>query len=122
MSQINPDQIKGGGGGGGNVPKTVTFSYSTPSPLVIQAVTSGQIFYEAVIAIITAFNDPSTTLQLGTTATPNLIFGITDINAMAIDQYINEAVFTISSNDFLILTISPGASIQGIGTLYYWIK
>lgn len=122
MSLINTKQIRGGGGGGGSGPTlTASFSYLTASPLVLQAVTSGQKVYRATLTVNQAFTDPATTLQVGTTTVPDLCFTAGDIDPLVISQYDSEAVSLILVSDILILTISAGSSTTGTGTIYLWL-
>lgn len=109
------------GGGPGNEPIAVPFNYQTASPLILQAVTGGQIIYLSNISITTSFNG-NTTLQLGTITTPNLIFGTTDVDTAIDNEYNNESITVLPTTDLLILTISATSPTQGAATLYYSIK
>ncbi len=115
------DALKGDIGGGGGALKA-PFTYTTASPFLIQAVTAGQLITRATLVLTQSFNDPAATIGLGTTADPNLIFAPGDVDADTTSQYDNEGLVVFPSNDYLILTLSPGASTQGAGVLYYWIQ
>jgi hypothetical protein len=120
ISKVNQDQLKGGGNS--TLLGPIPFSYLTASPLVLNALTAGQIIYRVTVIINVAFNDAAATMQLGTSTTPNLVFSSGDVNLIVIDQYDNEMFITIPSDDLFILTISPGTSTQGSGIIYYEIK
>lgn len=101
----------------------VPFSYTTTSPLVLQAVVAGQVLNRCTILITTAFDDPGAFITLGTTADPSLVFGASDARLSDLgNNYDNSALFPFSVSDFLQLTISPGSSTQGAGLLLYKLR
>jgi hypothetical protein len=108
-----------GPGGGATI---VPFTFATPSPMILQAVTSANLINRAAIVVKTPFDDPDAFLELGTTTTPDLILGPGDVDPEDDSQYGTGAIIATPSSDLLILTISPGASTQGAGVLYYWIQ
>lgn len=107
---------------GGGTALTAPFLFTTGSPLVLQAVTAGQVITRAVVTVETAFNDPSASMTLGTTTDPSEIFGASDIDTNVENQYETDLLTTFTIPDFLILTVSPGSSTQGAGTLFYWLQ
>ena len=119
-SIVNPSS--GGSGGNSDDVLVVPFTYATGSPLVLQAVTAGQIIDRAVLILTTAFDDPAATLQVGTTGTPSLILAPGEVDVSKNDQYGTDVITTIALNDILILTITPGVSTHGAGKLFYRIK
>lgn len=121
MSYINNPSTGGGSNNSDDI-LVVAFTYVTASPMVLQSVLAGQIVNRAVIVITTPFDDPAATVKVGTTSTPALILGPGDTTASIADQYGNDALTDFASNDIMILTISPGASTQGAGFLFYRIK
>ena len=120
MSYINNPST--GGSNASDSIVVVPFTYTTASPMVLQAVLVGQIVNRAVVVITTPFNDPSASVQLGVTSTPGLILGVGDVSAGTADQYGSDVLVDFASNDIMILTISPGASTQGSGLLFYRVK
>lgn len=117
LNIVNP-----GSSGGGGI-QVVQFTYATASPLVLQRVTAWQLLDRAVLVLTTRFDDPLPAgILLGTTATPGLVLGSGDVDASVEDQYENAALFEFAIDDFLQLTITPGASTQGAGFLFYRIK
>lgn len=102
--------------------QVVSFAYDTPSPMLLQAVTPGQIVNRAVVVVTVPFDDPTSSILLGTTTDVGLILGADDVTTSAADQYDNDALFEFTIDDFLLLTINPGASTQGQGFLFYRIK
>lgn len=117
-SRIN--SIPSSSGGTNNVVQ-VAFDYTTSSPLILQSVLAGQIVYKMTIIITTVFDDLLSTIKVGTTADPSLIFEVDGTNILVLSQYDNDGLFIIPNDDLLILTITPGGSIQGAGMIYYWI-
>lgn len=95
------------------------FSFSSASPLRLANLLAGSIVSRVVIEIVVPFNDPAATLQVGTVGTPGLFLGPTDNDPAVADQYSSEIVARILAPDQLILTINPGASVQGSGTVYF---
>lgn len=57
----------------GEIVRLVAFSFSTPSPLVLQAVGPSLVLNRAAILVTTPFDDAAATLRLGTTASPALV-------------------------------------------------
>ena len=108
--------------GGSDLLEVVSFTYATPSPMLLQAVLAGQIIDRAVVVITTPFDDPSSSVYLGITASTGLILGAGDVTTDVADQYENAALFEFAANDFLELTITPATSTQGAGFLFYRIK
>ena len=98
------------------------FTYATGSPFLIQAVRPGQIITRATLVLTQSFDDPSTTIELGTTLNPALIFAPDDVNVDVTTQYDNVGIVVFPSPDFLILTITPRSSTRGTGVIYYWIQ
>jgi hypothetical protein len=101
---------------------SVGFAFNTASPLILIPVNTGSIVTRAQIQIATPFNDPAATVLFGTSATPNLIMGAGDSDPAAANTYDKPDMVTIPANDKLQITISPGASTQGTGVLYYEIR
>jgi hypothetical protein len=116
-------------GGAGPVPPTVEtveqvpFTFATPSPLVLQAVTPGQLLNRVTIAITVPFNGPGALLTLGTTAAPAGIISLNDtVISFPGQQYTTEDLFPFLAADFLQLTIHSSGSTQGSGYLLYKLK
>ena len=126
MSQINARQIRGGIGNGGSSgtsagpSETVSFSYGSSSPIVLQTVTEGRLVYQVIIVITVPFDDVAAYLEFGITANPELIFAEGDVSVVEISQYVNDNVTIIPNDDYLIATITPGNSTQGAGKIYCW--
>jgi len=100
----------------------VSFAFNTGSPLILGIVAAGQVLDRASVLITTAFDDPSATVQLGTSGIPGLILGPADARPPVVGQYEHVALVIFPVNDLLQLTISPGASTMGAGVLLFKIK
>jgi hypothetical protein len=101
----------------------VPFLFNTPSPMLLQQVPAGSILNRCTILIAQPFDDHAAFLKLGTTATPDLVFGQSDVTLGALGNcYDQSSLFQFSIMDFLQLTISPGASTQGAGLLLYKLR
>ena len=96
------------------------FTFATPSPLVLGTLPAGSVVVRVVVDIEVAFDDPAATLQVGTLAAPGLFLGTTDIVPQSANQYSTEMVTPTAAQ--VQLTIAPGASTQGSGTVYYETK
>jgi hypothetical protein len=97
-----------------------TFTYASSFPMTLQTVTTGQTIYEAMLIVNIPF-DGYSSIQLGTTANPSLVFESSDISLSVADQYVSEAFIIIPSNDYLILSFS-GSPTTGSATIYYYMR
>lgn len=97
----------------------VNFTYQTHSPMVLQPVLKGCVIDRVLAYISTPFNDSSATLQLGTTGDINLVLNSADSDPTIAGQYSNQAFTVVPINDLFLFTITPGASTQGAGTLFF---
>jgi hypothetical protein len=97
-----------------------TFTFATPSPVNLGAIPAGAIMNRVSVLITTAFDDPSATLELGTFGgSPSAFLAPSDSKLGAVGQYETDMLVTVAAPDALKLTISPGASTQGAGVLFY---
>ena len=125
-----PGGAPGSGGGGGDgstdeIVQKVPFSFTTPSPLVLQAVAPGNVLDRVSVLIQIPFDDPAATIEVGTTTTPALVFvpgTIILFGPLSGLTYEDLSLYEFTGSDFLILTISPGASTAGAGLLLYKLK
>lgn len=99
-----------------------TFNYNSVSPFVIATLLPGELVDEAEIKITTPFDDPSATLQLGTPATPAILFGVGEIDPARLAQFGSEDNIEILAAQTLQLLIVPGASTQGQGTYHVRVR
>lgn len=98
------------------------FAFNTPSPLILVPVSPGGVIARAQIQITTLFDDPIASLLLGTAANPSLVMSATDSDPHIVNAYDVSTMVTFPATDILQLTINPGASTQGAGTLYYELR
>ena len=112
-----------GSGTGGETVGQVAFDFNTPSPVLLQAVSSGLVLNRCTIIIVTPFDDPTASIEVGTSADPSLIFAPGEVAAgFTGNTFGNSTLYPFTTNDFLLLTLSPGASTQGSGILLYKAK
>jgi hypothetical protein len=113
------------GGESGEIVAKVPFTFATPSPLVLQAVLPGNVLDRVSVLIQTPFNDPTATIQVGTTTDPDLVFvpgAIVLFGPLSGLTYEDLSLYEFTMSDLLILTISSGASTMGAGLLLYKMK
>lgn len=114
------DVLKAEVGGGSAL--TAPFTFASGSPVVLQAVAPGQVVTRALFVVETAFNDPAAYVELGTTTTPSSVFAPGNVDLAIEGQYETDLLTTFTIPDVFILTLSPGASTEGTGSVYYWIQ
>jgi hypothetical protein len=116
---LSPLPLPIGPGPGTEIASAISFSFVTPSPLVLGVAPASSKFNVAVLLVETPFNDPSATIQFGTSGTPGLLLSAGDSKPNVVGQYESDALVVIPVGDLLILTLTPGASTQGAGILLY---
>jgi hypothetical protein len=97
----------------------VPFAFNTASPLVLSSLAGGARIVRAAIVVSTPFDAGAATLSLGTPGSPALVLGPTDNTPGAAAQYETDQITTIGAPDTLQLAISPGASTQGAGFVFF---
>ena len=107
------------GGGGGSVGTAVPFSFNTPSPLVLHALLAGAKIVRAAIVISTPFDDAAATLSLGTPGSPALVLSPAQNQPGVAGQYETDLIASFAAPDTFQLAISPGASTQGAGFVFF---
>lgn len=110
------------GAGAGPPPVTgetvvrVDFAFDSASPLLLLAIAAGGAVNRCQVCITTPFDDPTSTLEVGTLFSPALVLAAGEIDPTdAGGQYATDTVTVFASAESLVLTISPGASTQGAG-------
>jgi hypothetical protein len=87
-----------------------TIAYNASSPQDLFVVDADHMLVGLTLDVLTAFDDPAATIQLGTAGTPDLFVGpVCDLDVVALyEQLVNEpGPFTVR------MTLSPGASTVG---------
>ena len=97
----------------------VSFSFSTPSPVVLGSLVAGCKFDRVTVFIETPFDDDLATVSVGTSADPEMLLGTDEIASSVDGQYENDALVVVKVPDVLLLSIHPGSSTQGSGWLLY---
>lgn len=106
-------------GAAAGVSPSVPFAFNTASPLVLAALPAGAKVVRAAIVISTPFDDAAATLSLGTPGSPALVLGPSDSRPSVAGQYETDLIATFAAADTLQLVISPGASTQGAGFVFF---
>lgn len=116
-----PGYVKIGAGAAAAI-QAKPFQFTSISPLIVGPVTPGSYIYGAKLQIQITFDDPATTLTLGTTSNPVSIFTAGDINPQKAGTYICEEPILVTVNEDIILTINAAASVQGLGVVFVDVR
>ena len=107
----------------GEIVERVDFTFATSSPLTLYNLLAGDDIVEVKLVIETAFDDVASSVQIGTVATPGLVFAANESNISKPDcQWLSSRVHEIASSETLRLLISPGTSTQGTGFVLFRIR
>ncbi len=98
------------------------FQFNSVSPFIIATLLAGEVVEQAEVKIITAFDDLTATLQLGTPLTPGLVLDTFEMDPTIVAQFGTEDNIDILVNQTLHLLIAPGVSTQGSGTYHIRIR
>jgi hypothetical protein len=115
------DELAARPAGTENVGK-VSFTYATVSPMILQALAPGSVIDRAAILIETPFNGVGATIELGTAASPGLVFAVGEVDLGKVGTYDDSELFPTVVAELLILTITPGTSTQGSAILVYKVR
>ena len=85
--------------------------------ITLQAVRAGAWLAGCNVVVDSPF-DGGVSLVMGTTTTPGAVFSAGQVALGTAGQYANQEVVDFASADFLVLTITPGATV-GSGHLVY---
>lgn len=100
----------------------VPFNYTTASPMILQAVTAGQLIDGAGIIVLEAFDDFAASVNFGTAGAPSLILPLDTGRVSRVAQFHNAEVFPIDAPEQLVLTVNPATSAAGSGVLFYRLR
>ena len=101
----------------------VDFTYASSSPFTLYNLLAGDDITEVKLVITTAFDDPSSTVQIGTVATPGLVFDTNESDVTKANcQWTSFTIYEIAVNEILRLLITPGTSTQGAGYVLFTIR
>jgi hypothetical protein len=119
--------LLGTGGGGpsssGIVAGKADFTFATGSPMTLLLLMVADVIDVCAIIVETPFNDPAASVQLGTVAAPGNVFGPGETSlAEAGAQYNTQAKVKVTLAEVLRLTINPGVSTQGSGTVLFSVR
>jgi hypothetical protein len=77
----------------------LSFAFDTASPLVVASVLAGQTVLRCAVVVVTPFDDPAATLQLGTPFSPALLLAAGDVLPGQLGQYENDALAQFAGAD-----------------------
>jgi len=93
----------------------ISFDFTTPSPLVLSVLAAGDTVIETEVVIDTAFDDPSSTLQVGTPADPGCLLSSAEIEPSAPANYGSDGNLHATTTTTVQLTLIPATSTAGAG-------
>ena len=106
--------------GTGETVVAVPFGFATPSPLVLGAISAGQIMNRASLQIQTPFNGVFPALSFGTTSNPVQYLDCSGIASPGFSvSYQNDELSVSPLADILLLTLTLSGATQGAGVLLY---
>ncbi|MFI5300483.1 MAG: hypothetical protein ACHREM_20545 [Polyangiales bacterium] len=97
------------------------FTFATPSPYVLATLAAGATLVQVSVTIATPFNDPAAFVELGTMASPGVVFEPGDVNVQVASTYVSLAPFSTPIPDHLVMLLSPAASTQGRGYVTFLV-
>ena len=100
----------------------INFSFNSGTPMILLNVPPGLWVEESGLVITDDFDDPLATLEIGTVATPDLLLSALENAPSVIGDYFNDEKFKITLSEILRLTINPGTSTKGSGTVFLTIR
>lgn len=95
----------------------VPFSYDTPNPKNIAVIPANAVVSHIDIVIVTPFNDPAATLEVGTAANLTQLVNAGDVTTNLAGSYATMPGQIYLSDTHVIMTINPGTSTTGNGML-----
>lgn len=109
--------------GSGNIEDVLTqFTFSDASPKILATLAAGEWVTSAELVIQSAFNDPLSTLSVGTAADPNAILSTSMVYPAYEFNYMNSENYIAGASTSIILTLSPGSATAGSGYVLLQIK
>lgn len=113
------DLVNGSLPGGPEIVQVVPFDHSTPSPMLLAAVSPGATLNRATVKITVPFDGLGASVSMGTTTSPGLVLGSGDVYPGTADQYESDELIEFDANDFLQFFINPSGSTRGAGLLLF---
>ena len=100
----------------------VNFDYNTASPMTLLNVPPGIWVDKCDVVITDEFDDAAATLQAGTVASPSLFLATNQIDPTVKGTYSSDDNHKMLLAEILRLTLDPGASTKGSGTVILTIR
>ena len=97
----------------------IPYAFNTASPLqIVLLLSPGEYVMRAEVEVAVVFTDPVATLELGVPGTPGAILDAASIDPLIAGFYRQLDPFTVGVAAPVELTITPGASAAGSGTVF----
>ena len=93
----------------------IPFNYGDATPKNLVLVPANSIITSVSIILLTAFDDPASTLSVGDAGDVNRLLATTDNTTQITGTYTTEPAYKYLSSTQITLSISPGTSTQGNG-------
>lgn len=98
------------------------FSFDSFSPFILSNLSAGDIVVDCEIRIDVSFDDPLSTIRVGTPLSPSGVMSADKSNPGFVSTYGNDENYFASVSETLQMIISPGASTQGSGYVLATIR
>lgn len=95
----------------------VPFQYNNVSPKNVALIPANSVVSQVDVIVTTPFNDPNSTLSMGTVANTNLLLNSNDSKPNIAGTYAAMPGQLFLSNTWAVLTINPGSSTTGSGMI-----
>jgi hypothetical protein len=110
----------GGGSTNDELFGRVNFTYASSSPFTVLNLQANDEIDQIKVVITTPFDDATSRIDVGTVATPKLVFDA--LRPTKLKQQTDFNHHLISVAEILRLLITPGTSTQGAGYIVYRIR
>ncbi len=93
------------------------FNYGDATPKNLMIIPANKIIESVSIVLMTAFDDPATSLSIGDAGNVNRLLSTTDNTTLVAGTYTTEPAYKYAVNTQITLSITPGATTQGNGLI-----
>lgn len=96
---------------------SLPFDISTPSPAVVCPLSAVSYVLHTRVYIATPFDDPATTVEVGTAVAPTALQVVGDNDPTTAGTYISDETYPSSGLTDVVVTLNPAASTVGNGVV-----